>query len=228
MSAPDELRRANEMAERRMATAARRKANESLVTAARLRELLVFVPETGEFFWRVNRGGAARAGMAAGHMRRQYRYIRLGDRDYPVYRLAFLWMTGEWPRDVVDHMDHNPQNNAWSNLRECSHSQNNANRRTPSHNTSGCRGVSLVRSTGKWRAAIGIAGKLRRLGDFTDKYAAARAYDRAAADEYGEFAVLNNLPHPQFKFDEIMGAVQFLSAPPRAIPPISEQANDCR
>jgi hypothetical protein len=51
--------------------------------------------------------------------------------------------------------------------------------------------VSWQKQPRKWRAAINIDGKQRHLGHFDDPADAARAYDRAALEAWGEFAVLN-------------------------------------
>lgn len=87
--------------------------------------------------------------------------------------------------EEVDHRDGEGLNNCRSNLRGCSRSQNNANRRLQKNNTSGFRGVS--RSGWKWRARLGRSV----LGYFPDISDAARAYNTAAKDAFGEFAQLN-------------------------------------
>lgn len=89
----------------------------------------------------------------------------------------------------VDHKDWNGLNNQRSNLRLCSHRQNMANaRRRPGR--SGFRGVQPIPS-GRWRAVISEFDRLRHIGVFDSAEAAARAYDDAAINCYGEFAVLN-------------------------------------
>jgi len=97
-------------------------------------------------------------------------------------------MKGRWGRPTIDHRDGDVTNNRWKNLRRATASQNNANRRRPRHNTSGYKGVSLCRQSGKWRATIGSNGKTIKLGKFTSPKAAHRAYRAAARKLFGKFA----------------------------------------
>jgi hypothetical protein len=87
---------------------------------------------------------------------------------------------------VVDHIDGNTLNNQRKNLRVCTHLQNIKNHKKNSKNTSGYNGVNLMH--GKyWRAYI--SGK--HIGLFKNKEDAAKAYDKAAKEIFGEFANLN-------------------------------------
>jgi hypothetical protein len=91
----------------------------------------------------------------------------------------------------VDHANGNSLDNRRENLRFCTSSQNSQNRRRTS--TSGFKGVSLKpRYKSKpWEANIKVAGKLKYLGRFQTPEEAAKAYDSAARDMFGEFAHTN-------------------------------------
>lgn len=96
------------------------------------------------------------------------------------------------PRGVhVDHKDNDGLNNARSNLRIATPSQNSANSRHKL-GRSGYRGV-VQRTPNRWRAIINKQCEPGNvyLGLFPSAEEAARAYDRAAFDRYGEFATLN-------------------------------------
>lgn len=54
----------------------------------------------------------------------------------------------------VDHKNHNTVDCRKSNLRECTHKENICNSKTPSHNTSGYKGVIKDKRNGKWMATI--------------------------------------------------------------------------
>jgi hypothetical protein len=93
--------------------------------------------------------------------------------------------------EEVDHRDGDGLNNRRANLRACSHGENMFNQRKARTNTSGYKGVYWHRVGGKWAAAIQVNGRKRHLGLFYSKDVAARAYDRAARELFGEFARLN-------------------------------------
>lgn len=92
-----------------------------------------------------------------------------------------------------DHINHNTLDNRRQNLRKSNSLTNSWNRRKPSTNSSGFVGVSRHASTGKWRARIGRGTNQRSLGLFFSVEDAARAYNEAAKERYGEFAVLNEI-----------------------------------
>jgi len=93
---------------------------------------------------------------------------------------------------VVDHINHDRLDNRKTNLRICSRSENCRNSVKSSLNTSGYKGVYWDDTRKRWRTHIRI-NKLKRikLGDFTSKLEAARAYDSAAKKYHGEFAYCN-------------------------------------
>lgn len=93
----------------------------------------------------------------------------------------------------VDHIDGNKLNNQRSNLRPATRTQNNGNCRPRSGCSSRYKGVAWVRNYGKWWAYINLNGKRKNLGYFDDEMDAARAYNAAAIQVFGEFARPNSI-----------------------------------
>lgn len=90
----------------------------------------------------------------------------------------------------VDHIDGDTLNNQKYNLRTCESHQNTTNMGDlRSDNTTGYRGVSKYFYNGrkKWTAALSKKGKKIRLGYFDTPEEAAKAFDKAAREIYGEF-----------------------------------------
>mgnify|MGYP001248554429 CR=1 FL=1 len=93
----------------------------------------------------------------------------------------------------VDHINNNPLDNRKENLRICTHAENMANSSIQKNNTSGYKGVYWNANRKKWQAQISVKNKVVSLGRFENIEEAARAYDKAAKENYGIFAKLNNV-----------------------------------
>lgn len=159
----------------------------------RLRELLDYDPAIGVFRWRkhadVNpRYWGRRAGTASGN---GYRQIQIDFIRYFEHRLAWLYVTGEWPDQQVDHRNRIRDDNRFPNLRKATSSQNHFNTTKQKNNTSGVKGVSFDTRRKKWRACICKNRKQQLLGYFSTKIEAADAYALAAAKLHGNFARLS-------------------------------------
>lgn len=90
---------------------------------------------------------------------------------------------------VIDHINGDRLDNRRSNLRPATFSQNMANR--AGWSKTGYRGVSVHKQSGKYQAFVRKDGKNRHLGLFDEAEDAARAYDNAAWEIWGEYARLN-------------------------------------
>jgi hypothetical protein len=157
-----------------------------MVSVERLKELLEYNPITGEFTRKITVSNAKK-GTAAGCKNCEgYKVIRIDGLLYYAHRLAWLYIHGFYPNNV-DHIDGNKNNNCISNLRVATTRQNNWNRSTFKSNSSGFKGVSLHKETGKWRARIRSCGKYKSLGLFRSPIEAHTAYSKAAAELHGEF-----------------------------------------
>lgn len=91
--------------------------------------MLHYDPETGTFTWLIDRSIRAYAGEVAGYTdKRGYVGISVDNVDYRASRLAWLYMTGEWPKRQVDHKNKIRGDNSWNNLRDISSLLNNNNK----------------------------------------------------------------------------------------------------
>ena len=88
-------------------------------------------------------------------------------------------MTGEFPKEDMDHIDHIKTNNKWSNLREVSNQENHKNLKKNVNNKSGVSGVWWDAQRTKWIAHITVARKKIHLGVFKTKEGAVKARKEA-------------------------------------------------
>jgi hypothetical protein len=137
----------------------------TILTQARLKELLHYDPTTGVFTWLVRTSNRVNVGDVAGYQRQDgYIRIRVDWELHLAHRLAFLYMTGEFPPDGVDHMNGIPPDNKWLNLRHATQVQNAQNQRQSARNKTGFTGVSWDKKYAKFRADIKLNGKQFFLG----------------------------------------------------------------
>jgi len=102
-------------------------------------------------------------------------------------------MTGEWPQYEIDHVDGDPSNNRWLNLREASRSENMCNVTTRSDNKTKEPSVIWQKNAQKWRVRIRLHGKARHIGYFDDFELAALAAHEARNKYHGEFSANHRL-----------------------------------
>jgi hypothetical protein len=151
-----------------------------ILTQQRLHELLKYDPETGVFTWNVTRSNM-RAGTRAGtYDKRGYLRISIDEKIYGGHRLAWLYVYGAWPTDVIDHINRNTGDNRLCNLRDTDRCVNNQNACTRKDSPVGIRGVTRHPYSNKWRARIQANGKKMHIGTFDTVEAAAAAYAAAA------------------------------------------------
>lgn len=119
-------------------------------------------------------------------------YVRAfkGKEKIYVHRLIMEAGKGE----NIDHVSGVKKDNRRSNLRKCTQAQNIANSRKQKNTTSVFKGVTWDKARNKFLARLGMNGKGKNLGRYEKEVDAAKAYNEAAFDFYGEFARLNVIP----------------------------------
>lgn len=127
-------------------------------------------------------------GSPAGRLDRDgYRQIHLESMMVSVHRLIYYMHTGSFP-SVIDHIDGDAGNNKIENLRPATVSKNSMNCKISIANTSGVKGVSWHKTTGKWAAYVRINGRQAALGLHDNIFDAACARRSAEITHYGEFS----------------------------------------
>ena len=171
-----------------------------MITKDILNELLNYDKESGEFTWKVRVEGMFKhksnlsawntryAGKTAGSVSGTgYVEMRILGSSQKAHRLAMIMTFGCAP-EFVDHINNNRSDNRIVNLREATRSENCRNSVKNSNNTSGVKGVSLLKRTGKWAARIRFCKKLYFLGYFSEIKDAEDAVRKKRAELHGDFA----------------------------------------
>lgn len=162
-----------------------------MVTYEEVRRMLDYDPDTGILTWKVERY-RKHPGDVAGcifTMKNGYKSVNisLNYKRYLAHRIIWLWMTGKWPIEEIDHKDGNGANNKWGNLREATHNQNAKNRSISKANLTGAKGVGIGRK-GLYRARIMVNRRDITLGYFKTIEEAAEVRKQASVKYYGEFS----------------------------------------
>lgn len=146
------------------------------------KQYLSYSPESGVFIWVKRPCKRVIVGAIAGspsNGERGYRQIQLNKKKVSAHRLAWLYMTGEWPEDEIDHINGYADDNSWINLRDvksCINSQNI--KKAQKNNKMGLLGVSVY-SNGKYIARISVNKRRVYLGSFDSPEEAHNVYIKA-------------------------------------------------
>lgn len=163
-----------------------------LLTQERVRELFDYDPESGivtrRIFVNYNRG---RVGDIVGYKSgtSPYLYVRIDKKCFLLHRVIWLWVKGYWPENDVDHINRNPQDNRWANLRVVSKTCGMINTKVRNDNNTKVRGVFWDTVNKLWRSRITYKHKTTYIGGFKS-FTEAVAH-RLAAEQVLEWEVCN-------------------------------------
>jgi hypothetical protein len=118
-----------------------------MLTQSELKDYLHYDPDTG-IFTLVKLHRRRPAGTVLGGARQGYLQLTVKKRTYPAARLAWLYMVGEHPNGVIDHINRVRDDNRWVNLRCVSYSDNAVNSEY-ARGVLGVRGVRYAEITPK-------------------------------------------------------------------------------
>lgn len=176
-----------------------------MLTLDDVTKLLSYDPETGLFVWNERspseflggvrgaewecaRWNSRYAGKVAGN-RSQYTSIKIRGTLYKAHRLAWLICHGEFPEDMIDHVNGDKHDNRICNLRKATRAENMFNRGEPKKKSAiGFKGVHFSKSAQCYIAVITYFKKRKFLGQFSTPEEAHEAYWQAAIKYHGEFA----------------------------------------
>jgi hypothetical protein len=141
----------------------------------RLKELLNYDPDTGDFFWKVNKSGHAKIGQKCSGKDISTGYLKIGiDRKrYFAHRLVWLYVYGKFPDNDLDHINRVRTDNRLCNLRDATRAENLQNK-------SNVKGVYWHKRAKKWSAQIKLNKKHYYLGLHGSFEEARQAYIAAA------------------------------------------------
>lgn len=159
-----------------------------MITQKILKHYLLYDCCTGFFTWLKPCGGGMRKGSQAGSVNSSgYSQIQIEGKRYVSHKLAWLYVTGEYPECEIDHVDGNKLNNVFTNLRKCSRSENLLNTKIMKTNKTGVKGVCLNKNSGRWHAYAknkGVQVNLGTFENFEDAVAARSAYVKTHYSEH--------------------------------------------
>lgn len=162
-----------------------RTVDELPITLEKLKQILRYDPISGLWIYLKSRG-RCKAGSIAGTLATNgYILIYIDGIPYMAHRLAWFYMTGEWPKEEIDHKNNIRDSNEWENLREATRVENIANSPKFSTNNSGYKGVYY--HNGKYEAAITFNNERLYLGSFDTPQKASEAYIAKSKELNGEF-----------------------------------------
>jgi hypothetical protein len=157
----------------------------SNLSRERLAQLFSYDPETGHFIRLPGGSYRPKGGDVAGCIKSDYVVIRVDGVLYRAHRLAFLYMTGAWPENEVDHLNGIKSDNRWKNLRDVTLAENRQNQiRARKNSKTGLLGAHFDTNRNQFKAEICISGKNRNLGYFDTAADAHAAYLKAKRENH--------------------------------------------
>jgi len=160
------------------------------ITLSELKERYTYNPTTGVFTLNYYFRGMQPGTTAGSYNSHGYLEVSINKKRELIHRLAFLWMTGDYPKEPyqVDHINGNRSDNSWSNLRLATKEENTRNRKVLSNHSTGVKGVTKRSDRNKFRAGIKEGNYFKHLGDFDTIEEATIVVKNYRENLHGDFA----------------------------------------
>lgn len=156
------------------------------LTQEQLKQLIVYEPDSGFFYWKKTRGPCLRGSLAGTKTKAGYTQICIKGKAYLAHRLVWLYIHGCFPLHGLDHVNRVKSDNRLDNLRIALPYENHQNLPRFRTNKSGAVGVCWDKNAKKWRAYIKLHGKLINLGSF-DSFDEAKMARASGKIKYHKF-----------------------------------------
>ena len=102
--------------------------NRQLPTQEEILQAVLYDPDTGNFYSKSTYKSTKFGRLLNKVNNAGYICISINRKRYLAHRIAWVYMTGNWPKQI-DHIDGNRINNIFTNLREATKEENSKNRR---------------------------------------------------------------------------------------------------
>jgi hypothetical protein len=158
---------------------------ENMITQDQLKSIFHYDADTGVFTRKFSKNGVAPKPLAPS----RYKLLKIDGVQYHAHRLAWLYMTGSIPSYFIDHINLDPSDNRFCNLREATPSQNKFNTRAMANNTTGFKNV-IYRKARKWfEVKVMSKGRSYKVSNFKTAIDAAEFADLMRSELHGYFAI---------------------------------------
>jgi len=147
-----------------------------MLTQSRLQEVLEYNPITGVFTRRLKQTGVKQGSISGSRSNEGYLVTTIDSEAFKCHRLAWLYMTGEWPAGQIDHINGDRSDNRFSNLRVVLKQQNAENQRKAQRNNKSTNTLGTFKNGSGFAARISHNNAKIYLGTFKTLDEASAAY----------------------------------------------------
>ena len=147
-----------------------------MLNQTRLKEVFEYNPSDGVFTRRLKQTGIAKGSISGSKSNEGYLVTSVDGKLYKCHRLAWLYITGEWPQGQIDHINGIRSDNRFENLRDVSKQSNVENQRKPQRSNKSTGVLGTFKRGTKFVARIAHNNTKIYLGTFNTLEEASAAY----------------------------------------------------